>query len=244
MPYRVSSFLFTKGHVGAVLAVKGIMDSIAECTRFHVGALPVRYLGLPLASRRLSYSDCEGSDDSARVASVSWERICFPKCEGGLGIKNMFDWNMTQLKSNHSWAWKEVLGLRDDYALVGGLDESYHAKKVWFGLVFYKPVILVGLGFVGVIWRGTIDCMELVLEELRLSSSNFGSRTASNSLCPGLEVCFAVLPKVSSRWCAFIAGSSLFDLDAAVCIFSTTLKIRSIGSPTCMVGLILNGGGR
>ncbi|KAE8722123.1 hypothetical protein F3Y22_tig00014370pilonHSYRG00071 [Hibiscus syriacus] len=64
------------------------------------------------------------------------------------------------------------------------------------------------------------------------------------SLCPGLEVCFAVLPKVSSRCCAFIAGSSLFDLDAAVCICSTALKIRSIGSPTCMVGLILNGCGR
>ncbi|KAE8715487.1 hypothetical protein F3Y22_tig00110163pilonHSYRG00024 [Hibiscus syriacus] len=52
--------VFTKGHVGTVLAVKGIMDSIAECIGFHVGALPVHYLGVPLVFRRLSYSDCEG----------------------------------------------------------------------------------------------------------------------------------------------------------------------------------------
>lgn len=30
-------------------------------------------------------------------AKVSWEVICLPREEGGLGLKNMLDWNKAQL---------------------------------------------------------------------------------------------------------------------------------------------------
>ncbi|XP_039061962.1 uncharacterized protein LOC120206344 [Hibiscus syriacus] len=104
------------------------IDNIISCSGFKLGVLPVRYLGIPLVTRKLSYKDCQpliekinsrlhqwqlilpqliikkieqicsrffwkGSDIPASGARVSWDRICSPKSEGGLGIKDIKSWN-------------------------------------------------------------------------------------------------------------------------------------------------------
>ena len=125
-----------------------MMEEIQRVSGFKAGTLPVRYLGVPLVTRRLSMKDCsnledkikarinswsaklltyagriqliqsvlyniqnfwcrhfilpkgvlkrimqlcssflwKGKDQSARGARVSWDCICYPKSEGGLGL--------------------------------------------------------------------------------------------------------------------------------------------------------------
>ncbi|KAE8669003.1 hypothetical protein F3Y22_tig00112264pilonHSYRG00072 [Hibiscus syriacus] len=65
------------------------------------------------------WNDSDGSYEGARV---SWERICYPKCEGGLGIKYI----LVGIRI----AWKKILKLQDDYALVDILDGTFQARKV------------------------------------------------------------------------------------------------------------------
>lgn len=134
---------------------EGIIDEMQRITGFEKGNLPVRYLGVPLITRKLSYADCEilidkvrskisgwasktlsfagrfqliqavlyslqvfwcrhflipkkvlqdieklccrffwtGSDQKATGARVSWEAICHPKAEGGLGLRDLVTWN-------------------------------------------------------------------------------------------------------------------------------------------------------
>ncbi|XP_039045554.1 uncharacterized protein LOC120185389 [Hibiscus syriacus] len=131
------------------------IEHIKQATGFTYGHLPVRYLGVPLITRKLSENDCEsliasikarltlwsgknlsyagrlelvravlfnianywcrqlplpqaiiskieqlcsrffwkGSDKSATGARISWTKICQLKSEGGLGLKNLKDWN-------------------------------------------------------------------------------------------------------------------------------------------------------
>ena len=138
---------------------------------FKLGVLPVRYLGVPLVTRRLSERDCiplvdkitarinhwavktlsyvgrfrliqsvifsiqnywsrhfllpksvlkkinqlcssffwKGNSNTAQGTRVSWNSICHPKDEGGLGLKDILSWNQAcllkkNLGNNHqSW---------------------------------------------------------------------------------------------------------------------------------------------
>ncbi|XP_039066509.1 uncharacterized protein LOC120212171 [Hibiscus syriacus] len=131
------------------------LDSIKSVTSFKQGFLPVRYLGVPLVTRKLTEKDClplydniirrlhhwsgkilsyagrleliktvlynvvnfwnrqfilpqkvinrleqlfsrflwKGNDTAAKGARISWDRLCCPKSEGGLGLKNIHSWN-------------------------------------------------------------------------------------------------------------------------------------------------------
>ena len=124
-------------------------------TGFKCGSLPVRYLGVPLVTRRLSFKDCyplfnkmkarincwsarlisyarrlqliksvlysiqnfwcrhfilpkgvlkkinqlcldffwKRREQPAKGARISWDTICYPKSEGGLGLKELVSWN-------------------------------------------------------------------------------------------------------------------------------------------------------
>ncbi|KAK4381318.1 hypothetical protein Sango_2979500 [Sesamum angolense] len=87
------------------------------------GHLPVRYLGLPLISARLSIADCQpllqkidsrikgwegvqlsfAGTSSSGYPKVAWEVVCRPIEEGGQGIKDIFALNRA-LMSKHLWA--------------------------------------------------------------------------------------------------------------------------------------------
>ncbi|XP_039050459.1 uncharacterized protein LOC120191605 [Hibiscus syriacus] len=103
------------------------LDTIIISSGFKHGRLPIRYLGVPLVSKKLSDKDCQalldniknrlhqqlvlpqsiikkieqlcsrifwkGSDSHAAGARVNWVKICKPKSEGGLGLKDIKSWN-------------------------------------------------------------------------------------------------------------------------------------------------------
>ena len=43
-----------------------------------------------------------GSDMRTTCAKVAWDQVCFPKKEGGLGIKRITEWNKIALLK-HIW---------------------------------------------------------------------------------------------------------------------------------------------
>ena len=128
---------------------------IHQISGFKLGTLPVKYLGVPLVTRRLNDKDCvplverittrinhwaskmlsyagrlqliqsviysiqnywcrhfmlpksvlkkisqtcahffwQGNSTNSKGARVSWQAICYPKAEGGLGLKDVVSWN-------------------------------------------------------------------------------------------------------------------------------------------------------
>ena len=138
------------------------LQIIHQVTGFRLGKLPVKYLGVPLITRRLSAHDCtplvtritekvrhwatkfpsyagrlqliqsvlfnvqnywcrqfilpksvlrkinqicisffwKGKDKSEGRARVSWNTVCLPKAEGGLGVKDMLSWNKACVLKN------------------------------------------------------------------------------------------------------------------------------------------------
>ncbi|GKD81131.1 RNA-directed DNA polymerase, eukaryota, reverse transcriptase zinc-binding domain protein, partial [Tanacetum coccineum] len=107
-------------------------QSIINIIPFSVGKLPVRYLGVPLLTKKLSISDCKPLISKVKTkisdwknkalsyagrvqliasvlreltkgkAKVSWDKICKPKDQGGLGLKNLGVWNEV-LMIKHLW---------------------------------------------------------------------------------------------------------------------------------------------
>ena len=182
--------IFTKGKMDSIIGIQnvlkmfysfsGLQINCAKCelfssgvsredllaiqqrTGFQLGKLPVRYLGVPLVTRRLTERDCEplvekitvriklwtsnflsyagrlqliqsviasiqnywckhfvlpkgvimkvnricssflwkNNDQGARGARVSWDDVCYPKSEGGLGLKDLSSWNKACILQN------------------------------------------------------------------------------------------------------------------------------------------------
>ncbi|GAA0160764.1 hypothetical protein LIER_17244 [Lithospermum erythrorhizon] len=74
-------------------AEAGVKDdrkrSILERVGFSEGTFPVRYLGIPLAPIYFFWG--------GRPARVAWDDICTPKLEGGLGLMDLWKWNVSLL---------------------------------------------------------------------------------------------------------------------------------------------------
>ncbi|KAE8707928.1 hypothetical protein F3Y22_tig00110369pilonHSYRG00036 [Hibiscus syriacus] len=105
--------------------------AIREFTRFKLGSLPVRYLGVPLVPRKLSVKDCCNLIDKIKRFEfptkgdhVNRKKICLSKSEGGLGIQDIGGWNMAcmvylimKLLSNEGslWvAWLQTYVIRNE----------------------------------------------------------------------------------------------------------------------------------
>ncbi|GJW04980.1 RNA-directed DNA polymerase, eukaryota, reverse transcriptase zinc-binding domain protein [Tanacetum coccineum] len=75
---------------------------------FTEGKLPVRYLGVPLVTKKIGVADCKqlvdkNSGDSCKgKAKVAWKEVCKPKDQGGIGFKSLELWNKTLLVK-HLW---------------------------------------------------------------------------------------------------------------------------------------------
>ncbi|KAJ7009375.1 hypothetical protein NC653_000139 [Populus alba x Populus x berolinensis] len=127
-------------HNKSFVFISGVEDNIrvaiANCLHFQLGALPIKYLGVPLISSRLSHRHCTPLVEriisrinlwtSASLtyagAKVTWASLCYPKTEGGLGIKRIKDWNKAAIlklvwriltESSSIWvAWTHSILLR------------------------------------------------------------------------------------------------------------------------------------
>ncbi|XP_052201561.1 uncharacterized protein LOC127807600 [Diospyros lotus] len=92
-----------------------LREAIYIASGFWRGSLPMRYLGVPLLSSKLSYGDCQpviarvikeieqltrnflwsGNEADSHKAKVAWYDICCPKRQGGLGLKPLYVWNQS-----------------------------------------------------------------------------------------------------------------------------------------------------
>ncbi|XP_039026250.1 uncharacterized protein LOC120159757 [Hibiscus syriacus] len=78
------------------------LDLIQSATGFRLAHLLVRYLGVPLVTRKLTGRDCsallervKGCDAPARGISVGWNQVCSLKSDGGLGLRDLALWSKT-----------------------------------------------------------------------------------------------------------------------------------------------------
>ncbi|XP_039013906.1 uncharacterized protein LOC120143737 [Hibiscus syriacus] len=94
-------------------------DDLLSATGFRLAHLLVRYLGVPLVTRKLTGRDCsalqlilpkgiindierlcmrffwKGCEAPARGARVGWNQVCSLKSEGGLGLRDLALWSKT-----------------------------------------------------------------------------------------------------------------------------------------------------
>ncbi|GJR74729.1 putative reverse transcriptase domain, reverse transcriptase zinc-binding domain protein [Tanacetum coccineum] len=109
--------------------------AILNIIPFKEGRFPVKYLGVPLISSRLVYSDCKEliekvpsrflwcqGDMRKGKAKVPWEVVCLPRNERGLGIRKLDMFNKALMVS-HIW---NLLSLK----------ESLWVK--WIHFIWYK----------------------------------------------------------------------------------------------------------
>ncbi|GJZ45184.1 RNA-directed DNA polymerase, eukaryota, reverse transcriptase zinc-binding domain protein [Tanacetum coccineum] len=96
---------------------------ISSIFSFKEGKLPMRYLGVPLVTKKIGVLDCKQLVDKTVVkeikkcfkkfqwnsgesckgkARVAWVEVCKPKDQGGLGFKSLELWNKTLLVK-HLW---------------------------------------------------------------------------------------------------------------------------------------------
>ncbi|XP_074278176.1 uncharacterized protein LOC141601772 [Silene latifolia] len=102
-----------------------VKDDILLVSSFHEGELPFKYLGILITAGRLTKAQTQvlvgldkgskssqilitagrlrrnffwdGKVELMRVPLVSWDKVCSPKEEGGLGIKDSSVWNIVAL---------------------------------------------------------------------------------------------------------------------------------------------------
>ncbi|GJU20036.1 RNA-directed DNA polymerase, eukaryota, reverse transcriptase zinc-binding domain protein [Tanacetum coccineum] len=78
---------------------------------FQKGSLPMRYLGVPLITKRLVVKEINSilkaflwnsGEVSKGKTKIVWKNVCKPKIHGGLGLKDLICWNKALLVK-HIW---------------------------------------------------------------------------------------------------------------------------------------------
>ncbi|GAA0176031.1 hypothetical protein LIER_29096 [Lithospermum erythrorhizon] len=113
--------------------VAGTPDEVVRRLKDVIGipmaVLPVKYLGLPLTTKKFLASECNGLiekeidsvlkqfvwgwESEKNKAKVNWSDVCLPRKEGGLGLKDLCSVWGYKLKSTDGWIWKKLLKDRD-----------------------------------------------------------------------------------------------------------------------------------
>ncbi|XP_075515951.1 uncharacterized protein LOC142550775 [Primulina tabacum] len=75
-------------------------QDILNITGFTIGTLPFRYLGIPIAAKRLcaaDYSDLVDNVVTKKHPPIAWSMLCKTLADGGLGLKDLRAWNHAPL---------------------------------------------------------------------------------------------------------------------------------------------------
>nr|GEU99436.1 RNA-directed DNA polymerase, eukaryota, reverse transcriptase zinc-binding domain protein [Tanacetum cinerariifolium] len=117
-------------------------QAILNVLLFAISTLPVRYLGVPLISKRLSVKEfiiineinkmlkgfLRNQGDSAKgKAKIAWKNICRPKAQSGLGLKNLQVWNQALL-AKHIW---NIASKKDNLWFKWVHSVKLRSKSIW-----------------------------------------------------------------------------------------------------------------
>nr|GEX21161.1 hypothetical protein [Tanacetum cinerariifolium] len=80
-------FLFVHGDTNSARVIMDALDEFKQGSGLTPSSLPVKYLGVPLVLSRQIYHYCKELIEKKGQAKVAWDVICFPRIEGGLGIR-------------------------------------------------------------------------------------------------------------------------------------------------------------
>ncbi|XP_074305227.1 uncharacterized protein LOC141640275 [Silene latifolia] len=107
-------------------------SDILQVSSFSEGIFPFKYLGVPISAGKLSIKHCYGliekvterirgfcckeaflfwnylwdrSTEYLRSPLVSWTKVCVPKKEGGLGIRDSYAWNLAAICKLSNWVY-------------------------------------------------------------------------------------------------------------------------------------------
>ncbi|GJR00677.1 RNA-directed DNA polymerase, eukaryota, reverse transcriptase zinc-binding domain protein [Tanacetum coccineum] len=86
-------------------------EEILDYVPFKIEKMPVKYLGVPLTSKRLSAATYCLCDLFKGKAKVAWKNICKTKAVGGSSLKELEAINEDV---NDSWGWKNILKMREE----------------------------------------------------------------------------------------------------------------------------------
>ncbi|XP_074315374.1 uncharacterized protein LOC141651568 [Silene latifolia] len=94
----------------------------------------------------------DGSTEYLRSPLVIWEKVCTPKCEGGLGIRNSFYWNAAAIGKLAWWVYSKPDSLRVKWVshiYLKGHDWSTYSPKPdvswsWKTICKIKDTFLMG----------------------------------------------------------------------------------------------------
>ncbi|XP_074278279.1 uncharacterized protein LOC141601871 [Silene latifolia] len=141
---RASSLKMNKGKSSLYsnAVTRGTIDDILKITGMSYGTLPFKYLGIPIAARKLSVLECTSLVDKV-VCGIRYlgsrklsyaghlEHICQPKTHGGLDIKDIIRWNKAALGKYIWW-----LAHKKDHFWVRWIHSIYIKNGSWFS---YDP---------------------------------------------------------------------------------------------------------
>ncbi|GJS53317.1 RNA-directed DNA polymerase, eukaryota, reverse transcriptase zinc-binding domain protein [Tanacetum coccineum] len=135
-------------------SVKVIKEALME----FMGKLPVKYLGIPIIAKKLGINDCkqlvekvkniiqDWNNSNSGRSKVAWTEVCCPKQEGGLGLKQLGDWNEVLLskqvwkiiaKKDGVWVkWVNLVKLKGKSFWV--IDEEVGDSGTWKALLDLK----------------------------------------------------------------------------------------------------------
>ncbi|KAL2942962.1 hypothetical protein RDABS01_031310 [Bienertia sinuspersici] len=91
-----------------------------------------------------------GTSSSKRMCPVSWEEICLPKHEGGLGVRNILHWN-TAAVGKHVWA----IARKKDNMWVRWVHSIYIKDQDWNT---YKPTQICSW-----VWKSFCNIKDILL---------------------------------------------------------------------------------
>ncbi|XP_039000807.1 uncharacterized protein LOC120126781, partial [Hibiscus syriacus] len=87
---RDDLLIFYKGNMESIVGVMTMLNHFYDLSGLKLNAI------YPSLKKLLNVlNNWKGSDIAASVARNSWDKICCPKSEGGLGLKNISSWNKT-----------------------------------------------------------------------------------------------------------------------------------------------------
>ncbi|XP_039021875.1 uncharacterized protein LOC120154125 [Hibiscus syriacus] len=166
--------IFCKGSVDSIIGVTSVLDTFYEISGLKLNASKCELFTTGVSNSTLNDLKMI-TGFNLGGARVSWQKICLPKSEGGLGLKDLKTWNKAcmmsliknilagEVKPYMSWSLKQILMLRTEASSIlpsiskkiGHIWNDIRVKNpkvhwqsiLWFSLLIPKHSIISWMTF-------------------------------------------------------------------------------------------------